>query len=267
VLIFSTEAIQEQKVLPRVVLGFMGDSGSGKSSIINALIEKEFLLPCNGTEACTAVAVEVGWNASSDKSKAYRAEIHFVNVAEWKHELESLVNELLLLAPDKRLNPGNEDVKVAAAKIRAVYPDILFERLSKGSPAELINHICVSPILGRVEVIEMAAKRENEFAAAISEYIDSTLRNPPEQGKRPQYWPLVKAVKIYLKSPVLSTGLVLVDLPGFGDSNAARQNVAQGYMEQLSGIWNNYPRFVSLQTLIEPYQARSSRIFTVEAPL
>src|SRR5437763_1778943 len=109
VLISSVEAIREHKDLPRVVLGFMGDSGSGKSSLINALIGRESLLPCSGTEACTAVAVEVGWNASPDMSRAYRATIHLVTAAEWKCELESLVTELLLLTPSERLNPTSEE--------------------------------------------------------------------------------------------------------------------------------------------------------------
>lgn len=44
-------------------------------------------------------------------------------------------------------------------------------------------------------------------------------------------------VKIYTKSDVLSTGAVLVDLPGVHDSNAARAAVAQNYMKLCSGLW------------------------------
>jgi hypothetical protein len=51
-----------------------------------------------------------------------------------------------------------------------------------------------------------------------------------------EYWPLIKVVKIYTRSPALSTGAVIVDLPGVHDSNAARAAVAQGYMKQCTGL-------------------------------
>lgn len=44
-------------------------------------------------------------------------------------------------------------------------------------------------------------------------------------------------MKIYTKAAALSTGAVIVDLPGVHDSNAARAAVAQGYMKQCTGLW------------------------------
>lgn len=43
--------------------------------------------------------------------------------------------------------------------------------------------------------------------------------------------------RIYVKSPALSTGAVIVDLPGVHDANAARAAVAEGYMKQCTGLW------------------------------
>ena len=43
--------------------------------------------------------------------------------------------------------------------------------------------------------------------------------------------------RIHLKSPALSTGAVIVDLPGVHDSNAARAAVAENYMKQCTGLW------------------------------
>jgi hypothetical protein len=50
-----------------------------------------------------------------------------------------------------------------------------------------------------------------------------------------EFWPLIKVVRIYTKAECLSTGAVIVDLPGVHDSNAARAAVAQGYMKQCTG--------------------------------
>ena len=48
---------------------------------------------------------------------------------------------------------------------------------------------------------------------------------------------MLTSTRIYVKSPALSTGAVIVDLPGVHDSNAARAAVAEGYMKQCTGLW------------------------------
>lgn len=48
---------------------------------------------------------------------------------------------------------------------------------------------------------------------------------------------VIKVVKLYTKADALSTGAVIVDLPGVHDSNAARAAVAEGYMKQCTGLW------------------------------
>ena len=55
-------------------------------------------------------------------------------------------------------------------------------------------------------------------------------------GDSPQTWPLIR--KVELKGPwsVLSTGAVLVDLPGVRDSNAARAKVAETYLQNCNQI-------------------------------
>lgn len=58
-----------------VVIGVVGDTGAGKSSMLNALLGEEEVLPQNGMRACTACVVEVSYAPSS----AYAAEIDFVS--------------------------------------------------------------------------------------------------------------------------------------------------------------------------------------------
>lgn len=43
--------------------------------------------------------------------------------------------------------------------------------------------------------------------------------------------------RIHVKSPALSTGAVIVDLPGVHDSNAARAAVVENYIKQCTGLW------------------------------
>lgn len=49
-------------------------------------------------------------------------------------------------------------------------------------------------------------------------------------------WPFVKAFKVYLEADILKAGVVLIDLPGQGDSNPARAKVADSYMQRVEGL-------------------------------
>ena len=61
----------EQKVEgPKTVIAVVGDTGAGKSSLMNALLDHRSVLPTSGIRACTAVVVEVVQNNNSDMLEA-----------------------------------------------------------------------------------------------------------------------------------------------------------------------------------------------------
>ena len=76
---FSQElsSLEQKLLLPETVIALVGDTGCGKSSLMNALIGHSDLLPTSGVRACTAVVVEVTNNTTNDK---YEAEIEFLSV-------------------------------------------------------------------------------------------------------------------------------------------------------------------------------------------
>jgi ABC-type multidrug transport system fused ATPase/permease subunit len=55
----SIEKVQKQAVRAKTILGVVGNTGSGKSSIINAMLDEERLVPTNCMRACTAVVTEI----------------------------------------------------------------------------------------------------------------------------------------------------------------------------------------------------------------
>ena len=77
-----------------------------------------------------------------------------------------------------------------------------------------------------------------KFQEELSRYMDSRegLLNrpgPPAQSgtvPSPAHWPLIRHVQIFIKSPILQHGAVLVDVPGTGDSNPARNRIAQSFL-------------------------------------
>lgn len=49
-----------------------------------------------------------------------------------------------------------------------------------------------------------------------------------DNSEGPAFWPLIRQVNVRCNSQALSTGAVLVDLPGVADANAARNSIAKG---------------------------------------
>lgn len=69
------ENVRQDAVKSRTVVGVVGNTGAGKSSVINALLDEERLVPTNCMRACTAVVTELSYNYSDLEDARYRAEM------------------------------------------------------------------------------------------------------------------------------------------------------------------------------------------------
>ncbi|KAF4627197.1 hypothetical protein G7Y89_g10955 [Cudoniella acicularis] len=229
------KAIIARKKDFQVLVGFLGSTGSGKTTIVNALLGIPHLLPCTTGRACTAVVVEVSYNKSSDPLAKFRAEVVYISKEEWSSELEQIfedTNSEIAGREGENDEPDTERVervRQTLDKLRAVYPHIKsIESLRSTTTFDLLNHNAVCEILGGTRSIELGSR--SEFSQAIAKYVDSGNSSK----KKFAQWPLVKLVKIYVKAPILENGITLVDLPGNSDSNAARSGVADTYIRKLS---------------------------------
>lgn len=113
----QTEALLSMPKQGRVVIGVVGDTGAGKSSLINALLEEEQLVPTSGMKACTAAVTEIKYK----ESDGYCAEIEFVTWEEWIAELEFVYG----LCEDEEWNEAavnGEELSAVWEKVTAVYP-------------------------------------------------------------------------------------------------------------------------------------------------
>lgn len=119
------------------------------------------------------------------------------------------------------------------SKILAVYPNMNKKDLAKYSVQDLLKEPAVKRVLGTVQ--QIYSSTPEIFYAELQRFIDSkedTTEGPANSDELAiEHWPLIKVVRIYTRSDVLSTGAVLVDLPGVHDSNAARAAIARQYMQ------------------------------------
>lgn len=234
-MLFTEDEIIKKGTLPRILIGVLGYTGSGKSSLINALVDQETIVPCNAMRASTSVAVEISWNSSHDLERAFTAEVEFVTAAEWASEFEILSGDIKNRPSSEQLAiDSGTDAGLAYAKITSIYPGIPISRLVEMTPADLAEERDLSRVLGQsISVHESTASR---FSDSVNAYIDSS--NKGTDADEFAYWPLVRLVKVYIKSKLLENGLVLVDLPGLGDSNVGRTQVAEDYMKKLRHMWS-----------------------------
>lgn len=159
---------------------------------------------------------------------------------------------------------------ICAHQVHAVYPKITQEMLGNMNVDQLIArepsayvhtrherqltcHIDIKAILGTIK--HVTANDSRSFGKEISKYIDSKEKKHGKKSKKdkeeakkkdkkkdkdddgPAFWPLIRQVRVKCNSKALSTGAILVDLPGVADANAARNNIAKDYMKKCDCIW------------------------------
>jgi len=206
--------LRDQTKRERTVVAVVGSTGAGKSSLINAVLDEERILPTNGQRACTSVITEISYNDSADPDERYRAEVEAISMEEWKQELRILYDELV--DPDG----GDSDaVAVAWAKFKAVYPKKTHTKnaVSSLNFEDLINEPEIVTFLGTVRNVCAAAPKV--FCTEMQAYLDSKDKQGASKDDSNNmamaFWPLIKVVRIYVKADALSTGVVLVDLVSF----------------------------------------------------
>lgn len=191
-------------------VGLIGGTGQGKSTLINAILKEPNLLPTHSLRACTAVVVEIAYNGSDDKSALYRAEVEFVEADGWQKELEVLFRDVDAHFEDSEFADIDEDldrlsrIKEGLAMFKNVYPHLRsIDELRSTSVSKLMQYGNVRRVLGSTKNIRNA--NLNAFAKAIRPYIATNDLDNLD------FWPMIKCVKVFVKAPILESGIVLVE--------------------------------------------------------
>jgi len=215
---------------PEVSIALLGGTGAGKSTLVNALIESR-LLPVSSMKACTSAITEVAFGEG-----IYSCEVEFIPRSAWQSELELLTAEIA----DSRSETADEEhnrssingrdpsvSRAAADKLVALYgADLARRYLTDLDPTHLLE---TDPIRYAFDhgSHTFESGDEKEFRENLRLFLDSDK----------PYWPIVEKVRVKGPFRALSEGIVLVDLPGLNDPNAARESATRKHLADSQFVW------------------------------
>ncbi|XP_048468926.1 nuclear GTPase SLIP-GC-like [Rhincodon typus] len=219
------QQLKEKCLQENIYIGVFGQSGAGKSSLVNAVLKEQSLLPTSSSGACTSAIIKV----QSYRSRKFKAEIQFLSEQDWNDELKLLVELCEKEDNDDEVDDEDDkDVEMAKKKLQTMYQDYGPEK----SYEELIK-------MNVYQDIPKSGKKifSEDTAQGLSMKLDPYIRSRSFQTSK-AYWPLVKSISVYIpKCQILPDGVVLVDLPGSGDSNKARDEMWKTDFSNCSSVW------------------------------
>ncbi|KAK7063915.1 hypothetical protein R3P38DRAFT_2821173 [Favolaschia claudopus] len=214
----TANRILESKNMPTCKLALIGKTGAGKSTLINCLLAQEAaIVPSSASGACTSATIEISYKDSD----TIEGVVTFVSRDDWAKELDILLTDI---HGEEDEVPHQSPVAKATNKILMIYPQLNGKNLKTLTKSKLLKIDPVKEKLGKT--LHLPPSDSSNFRASLAEYVDSSCG----------LWPLVKKIEISGRFPVLSTGITLVDLPGYGDRDERRNNSAADYIQMADAV-------------------------------
>ncbi|KAF4998211.1 hypothetical protein FGRMN_3260 [Fusarium graminum] len=216
-------------------VGFVGDSGVGKSSLLNSLLDiKSLARTSNNGEACTCVVTEYHYH----DRETLDLHVNLFSVEELRDQLAKLLQAYRIELHEAE-TPGErqemeDNAKVARDTFRAMFRGRLNEAfLVQNSYDEVLSQ------LTQWASEAMPSPLNTRYIGLSPQACSDTLMglsSEPASRESPAIWPYIRSLRVYLNAHILSRGLILVDLPGLRDLNTARRNITERYLIECNEI-------------------------------
>lgn len=211
------------------IIGFVGDSGVGKSSLLNSLLDYRGLARTNNNgAACTCVVTEYRYHDADD---------FVVGVERFSiEELEGQLAELLGYYRNFHVHGDSLDAEARKdLEAKAKLAVDTFQAMFRGSlqDEEWLLEESQETILAQFRTWMTHAfgfQSPSRQVATSTEQCSQLLMGLTSEAldaQGPATWPYIRKIKVSIKAHILSKGLVLVDLPGLRDLNSARANITE----------------------------------------
>lgn len=210
-------------------VGFVGDSGVGKSSLLNSLLDCRGLARTNNNgAACTCVVTEYHHHDADD----FVVEVERFSIEDLQGQLAELLGYYrnFHVHGDSLDGDARKDLeakaKLAVDMFQAMFrgnlqdEDWLLEESQETILAEFQAWMACA--FGLQLPSRQVATSLDQCSQLLMELTSEVL-----DAQEPATWPYIRKIKVFIKAHILSKGLVLVDLPGLRDLNSARANITE----------------------------------------
>ena len=240
--------------LKPIVVALQGDSGTGKSSVLNSLLNCPGFAPTSsGTKACTNNTAEYTY-LFEGQTKPYAVRVYFYELEECRKVISALL-EKYVINQEISVEVGSEDYNESAMLVEStieIFRTLFADRnefssdasshqfLSVATTADddetlLRMYAWVEELLSGYErvdnIVYLEAMTRAELSKVIQPFIMAPLRGSQELAV-PCPWPIVRLVKIGLDSLLLRNGIIIADVPGLSDTNRTRVRNALQYLNR-----------------------------------
>ncbi|KAK3701558.1 hypothetical protein LTR37_015412 [Vermiconidia calcicola] len=248
-----------QEIQP-IQVGLLGESGAGKSSTTNSLLDTPGLaLEGDACEACTCVVAETRQPFPVQETEV-AAKIHFLDQASMRDMLHEQLNNyhLFHFSEDARWEPRdhkhyNNRADTAIDTFRALFclrnefqsnnEATRFLKTRKDNIESTVATMlewCKELLLARGGKFDHQGHYEEYYEddsmVALNEVIEPLITQTRRKD-RPALWPLVQKACIGKKGSRVLFSISLADLPGVSDINTNRVRAAIEYLKVCDAIW------------------------------
>lgn len=237
-------------------IGFLGDAGAGKSSTINCLLGQQVTTESDHGSGTHVVQEFI--QAPKQQKEAYVGTVYFHS----SKKIESLVcrhmEDVLenLTAEKSDLDDSQlSEMETRQETALEFFTSLLCDREGFENEDDALEYFEKATRIPKEEIAGSLTRKIMEYLRSLVKdgqelnFASDDLLNvtmPVRKLCRPgrssasslqlSPWPLIDRVQVKLKSRLLSSGIMLVDLPGVADKNLSRVENTKHYLKSCSTI-------------------------------